>query len=194
MPSPISPIVESESPSASDPPALRGLEHQKAADSIQNINFHRRPSMAFAVDQPVSPTETDPVPVLPSVSTYSKRHAARPSSMHGPPASGARDLYVSAASSNRKSFPPSLDTTATFNSMPSRDISDYTFPATPPSSSGSSSASALRTRHPMDAFASYEMLKGQKDSAERRRGSEIFNQGKYEGRGFDVSPSLRCLR
>ena len=179
-PFPVSPIIEPESPTAAAPPVMRGLEHQQN-DSIENINFHRRPSMAFVVDQPVSPTET-PAPVLPSVSSYSKRHSARPASMHGPIDSAARDLYVSG---NRKSFPSPIDTTASLNSMPSRDIGDYTFPATPLSSASSSASS--RTRHPMDAFASYEMLRGQKDSAERRRGSEIFNQGKYEGRGFDVS-------
>lgn len=40
-----------------------------------------------------------------------------------------------------------------------------------------------RTRAPMEAFASVDMLQGQREHADRMRGSEVFGRdGKYEGR------------
>ncbi|GAA6060914.1 hypothetical protein JCM10212_003948 [Sporobolomyces blumeae] len=44
-----------------------------------------------------------------------------------------------------------------------------------------------RTRAPLDAFASVEMLQGQREASERTRGTEVFGPAGYEGRASSVS-------
>lgn len=55
-----------------------------------------------------------------------------------------------------------------------------------------------RTRAPMDAFASVEMLQGQREHQDRTRGTEVFGPGgTYEGRASSISGEgglpVRCV-
>lgn len=132
------------------------------------INFHRRPSL---VSPPPASTSTVPPSAPIPTNPISTASALSPRSYHRP--TSAR--------------------TATALQGRTRTL----YSASPSPTSPNSSRSPAPSRAPVEAFGSYEMLQGQRAHAEKRRGSEVFKNGKYEGRSVDVCshvlPVHSCL-
>ncbi|KAK4706081.1 hypothetical protein P7C70_g120, partial [Phenoliferia sp. Uapishka_3] len=176
------------------------------------MNFHRRPSATYVVE-PVTSRSRDlvaPMPSLPSVfgTTGGVRSAPAPRSptftnstwpqpsqvpLHAPRSSPSPTQSPSPSPSpdhprhQRKSShtrQPSISLTPTSTNFPGQ--SNILPPHPVPT----------RTRAPLDSFASIEMLQGQRNVEEKRRGSEVWGSetGRYEGRavaGIGANYSMR---
>lgn len=139
----------------------------KASDgTMDTLNFHRRPSSASPTDQ--SPPRT-PTAQLPHSNPLATASALSPSArgFHRPAAAGPPAAAVNRAVNRTRvlyaGHQPNLSSSTT-------------------SSTHSVGTTMTATRTPLEAFGSYDMLQGQRDHAEKRRGSEVFKNGKYEGR------------
>lgn len=186
--------------------------HGSTPPPLPNSNWGAQPSpaggreaaMVFDIPRsPLSPTSVAPPPTPTS---------ANPSHSHGGGGGGSYPSGVSTATSpglpggsarmgseshkrrSSHSRQPSISLTSSQPSFPAA----YSMGSTPPPPSSPISSilpggakSVLppepvptRTRAPIESFASVEMLQGQREVQERRRGSEVFRDGRYEGRGI----------
>lgn len=144
-------------------PSLPPSAGSRDSGEISTLNFGRRISNA------VDPTMRDPFAGGPSFppsrqlvggGTHDIQHAQRP--LHSRRESvSLKDIAVPAPS-------PKLAPGELFSP---------TFPAT-----GKIDMVPSRTRAPMEAFASIEMMEGARAHADRTRGQEVFRDGRYEGR------------
>ncbi|ORY91777.1 hypothetical protein BCR35DRAFT_316900 [Leucosporidium creatinivorum] len=159
------------------------------SDDFGILNFGRRPSAIDPLAPSFASTGSHGHPAsrqlvggLPSPTRASNQataaaaaqHAARPA----PPPLPSPSSHTRRQSHSRQ---PSI-------SLPLPSSSPSSSPLPSPTSQPSGKILPLqpvptRTRAPMEAFASVEMLQGQREHADRTRGSEVFGRdGKYEGR------------
>lgn len=106
---------------------------------------------------------------------------------------------TSSGHARQPSISLSSNTTASQNSSPvpsprsllpshaAHSESRKILPLQPAANPPSSSTTTRGTRAPLDAFASVEMLQGQRQALEKSRGTEVFGPGGYEGRASSSS-------
>ncbi|GAA5864193.1 hypothetical protein JCM1840_006696 [Sporobolomyces johnsonii] len=190
--SPRSPYIENNEPTSMDPlsPRSTAIEikvenvtspsnaHEDDDDDFATLNFARRPSQF----DPIAPSfhgyqgsnsgnstarqlvGHGPVPPVPQRSTSASR-------IHQRKTSHTRQPSISLSSPSSSPLPsPSF--------LPTQSKILPLQPAAPP---------ARGTRAPIEAFASIEMLQGQRQHAERTRGTEVWGPGGYEGRASSLS-------
>ncbi|GAA5851994.1 hypothetical protein JCM9279_007051 [Rhodotorula babjevae] len=176
-------------------------------DDIATLNFDRRPSQI----DPLTPSfhyahssaSAPPVPSLPSGGAPTPRALTGMTFAPLPPPSPVRSPpteqrgHMRQRSSHARN--PSISLSSPLASPTSASYGPHALP--PPSSTSASATSAdarssakilplqpARTRAPMEAFASVEMLQGQREHQDRTRGTEVFGPGgTYEGRASSLS-------
>lgn len=143
------------------------------AEGLQTINFARRLSSASSsTDDPAVP----PVPAFPFGPSIAAQGRSAP--------------IANAPTYSKRANPPKSQASRPSSVHVGALRTLYDAPTRPTEVSPTSSdlaSPATKTRQSLDSFASYEMLQGQRDHAEMRRGSEVFREGKYEGRSLEVS-------
>ncbi|KAK4056484.1 hypothetical protein OIO90_002331 [Microbotryomycetes sp. JL221] len=178
-------------------------QHHQTQDSIDDyavLNFERRPSAVDPLASSTGPRQLvgsnannhskSQQPVLPSTTSVrastqaSAAAAAQQAAGHGRKHSHSRQPSISLTNPTT--------TTASYDSA--------TSPVSPTSSSAAKilplQPAPTRTRAPMEAFASVDMLQGQKAHQDRTRGTEVFDSnGQYQGRAsLGEQPTFNMLR
>jgi len=176
-------------------------------DDIATLNFDRRPSQI----DPLTPSfhyahsssasgAVPPVPAIPASGAPTPRALTGMTFAPLPPPSPVRSPPTEQRGHMRQRSSHARNPSISLSSpLASPTSASYGPHAPPPSSSSSTSADArssakilplqpARTRAPIEAFASVEMLQGQREHQDRTRGTEVFGPGgTYEGRASSLS-------
>lgn len=154
-------------------------------DDFAVLNFGRRPS---AVD-PLAPSSSTGRPLMAMSPGPSPTRASNQASAAAAAQAAARPEHHRARSHTRQPS-ISLSSGGQAGTSPLPSPTSVVSPTSSTVSTAREQAKILplqpvptRTRAPMEAFASVEMLQGQREHQDRTRGQEVFGRdGKYEGR------------